>query len=67
MAQFNEEYHRHISNTHQDHKGKSLCGVKVIGWAYVDVDHAFFSAQSDYIQPCPDCAKIVAKVFTECE
>lgn len=64
---FNEEYHRHIAHTHEDNKGKSICGEWLVGWHYLDVDHAFLSAPRDSIQPCPKCAAAVIKVFSEAE
>lgn len=60
---FNEDYHRHILDTRVDQKGVALCGKRVFGWAYCDVDHAYISTTRDAIQPCPDCAKKVIDVF----
>ena len=61
------EYQHHIADTHEERKGKAICGAQLSGWSYVSVDHAFLSAPRDHMQPCPDCAKAVADVFTKCE
>lgn len=62
-----KEYQHHISDTHEDRKGMSICGEQIIGWAYVDVDHAFLSTPKDRMQPCPKCAAKVISVFQAAE
>ncbi len=62
-----KEYQRHIADTHEERKGLSICGERIFGWHYMDVDHAFMSAPRDYMQPCPACAAKVVAVFSACE
>jgi hypothetical protein len=64
-----KEYQKHIKNTHADHVGEAICGVKLapFDWSFMDVDHAFHSVTSSYTQPCPACAKVVIDAFASAE
>jgi hypothetical protein len=61
-----KEYQKHIKNTHADHVGEAICGVKLqpFDWAFMDVDHAFHSNRyGSRLQPCPACNKVVIDAF----
>ncbi len=64
-----KDYQRHIVNTHLDHEDEALCGAKLsrMEWVFISIDHAFISTPKDRMQPCPECAQEVVRVFSKVE
>ncbi len=57
-----KEWQRHIQQTHADRRHLAWCGAQLnlpMEWAYVNIDHAAYSAPRDRIQPCPACVAAV--------
>mgnify|MGYP001580245311 FL=1 len=57
-----KEWQHHIRQTHADRKHLAWCGEQLepVTWAYVNIDHAAYSAPRDRIQPCPACVAAIA-------
>jgi|GEM_PF-5543747 hypothetical protein len=56
----------HIQKNYKNHQSHSLCNEAITDWAFVGIDHAYWSLKNQCsLIICPDCLNEILKTFME--
>lgn len=59
-----KEWQHHVADTDEENKGRAWCGAWIVGFHFVDADHAALNGRNEgRTVPCPACRDAIIKAL----